>query len=165
MPGMIASALIGELTHEAGTTRKLLARVPIAKRDFSPHPKSWPLHRLASHVAQLVLWTAVTCETTELDMAGPFPSPEWATTDDLVAHFDGYVAHALKALGATSDADMMTPWTLKNGSAVYFTMPKIQVLRSMCFNHHVHHRGQLSIYLRLNDVPLPNMYGPTADEQ
>ncbi len=165
MPGMIATSLIGEIQHEAATTRKLFERIPVEKRDFSPHAKSWPLHKLATHVAQLGGWTAVTCETDELDFAKPFPQPSWNTREELLTLHDDMTANAIKALGNTSDADFMKPWTLRNAEQVYFTMPKIQVIRSMCMNHVYHHRGQLSIYLRLCDVPLPNMYGPTADEQ
>ena len=165
MPGMIASSLIGELQHEAATTRKLFERVPVEKRDFTPHAKSWTLHKLATHVAQLGGWTAVTCETDQLDFSQPFPQPSWATREELLKLHDESTAHALKALGDTADGDFMKPWTLRNGEAVFFTMPKIQVIRGMCFNHLIHHRGQLSLYLRLLDVPLPNMYGPTADEQ
>ncbi len=165
MSGPIASSLIPELQHEAVSTRKLFERLPVDKRDWTPHPKSFALGKLATHVAQLVGWISVTCQTTELDMSQPFPPPAWASNAELVAFFDAQVAQAVKALGATSDADMMVPWTLKMGDKVFFSMPRIQVIRSMAFNHFVHHRGQLSLYLRMNDVPLPNMYGPTADEQ
>ena len=165
MPGQIASSLIPELQHEANATRKLLSRLPVEKRDWAPHPKSFTLGKLATHVAQLVGWTGITCTTDVLDLNDPYPAPEWKNNDELVAVFDGYLADTIKALAATSDADMMKPWTLKHGETVIFTMSKIQTIRGMCINHFIHHRGQLSLYLRLNDVPLPNMYGPTADEQ
>ena len=165
MSGQIAASLIPELRHEAVSTRKLLERLPVAKRDWAPHPKSFTMGKLATHIAQLAGWTGVTCTTDELDLNQPYPAPEWTTNAELVAVFDMYHGQAIQALGATNDANMMKPWTLKHGEQLLFTMPKIQVIRGFCLNHFVHHRGQLSVYLRLNDVQLPNMYGPTADEQ
>jgi uncharacterized damage-inducible protein DinB len=165
MTGPIATALLAELDTEMATTRKILSRIPAEKRDFSPHAKSWPLFKLATHVAQLPLWMAVTVNTDELDLEAPWPTPEWTTTEQLLAILEEAVAAARKSLEGRDDAYFAKPWTLRGGAAVYFTMPRASVVRNMCMNHHVHHRAQLSIYLRLLDVPLPNMYGPSADEQ
>jgi uncharacterized damage-inducible protein DinB len=161
----IATGLIGELTHEAETTRKVLERIPAEKFDYKPHEKSMTMSRLATHVAEMVDWITVTCTTSELDFAVGDNKPfEPKTTAELVEFLDKNVAEALEALKNTSDETMREDWTLKNGETVYFIMPKIACLRTMCFNHIWHHRGQLSVYLRLNDIPVPAMYGPSADE-
>ena len=161
----IATGLIGELTHEAATTRKILERIPAETFDFKPHEKSMTMIRLATHVAEMVSWTTMTCTTSELDFAaGEYKPFEPTTTAELVEFHDKNVAAALEALKNTSDEQMREDWSLKNGETTYFTMPKIATLRSMCFNHTWHHRGQLSVYLRLNDIPVPEIYGPSADE-
>lgn len=165
MPGSIAAALIPELTMEAATARKLLERLPVAQRDWTPHPKSFTLGKLATHVVQLIGWSADCASTAELDVATYPPPPDWGTTAELIAQLDANLARSTAAIGALADADFLVPWTLRAGSQVFFTMPRGQVIRSMCFNHAIHHRGQLSLYLRLLDVPLPPMYGPTADER
>lgn len=161
----IATGLIGELEHEANTTRKVLERIPAEIFDYKPHEKSMTMSRLATHVAEMVNWITVTCTTSELDFAAEDNKPfEPKTTEELVEFLNKNVAEALEALKNTSDEEMHEDWTLKNGETVYFTMPKIATLRTFCFNHIWHHRGQLSVYLRLNDIPVPEIYGPSADE-
>ncbi len=161
----IATGLIGELTHEAATTRKCLERIPAETFDFKPHEKSMTMIRLATHVAEMADWINETCTKDELDFATADYKPfEPTTTAELVEFHDQVIVKALEALKNTSDEDMQKPWTLKNGEQVYFTMPKIATLRTMCFNHIWHHRGQLTVYLRLNDIPVPEIYGPSADE-
>jgi uncharacterized damage-inducible protein DinB len=161
----IATGLIGELTQEAATTRKILERIPAEKFDYKPHEKSMTMIRLATHVAEMINWITVTCTTDELDFAVGDNKPfEAKDSVELVEYHDKLVGEALEALKNTSDEAMKQPWTLKNGETVYFTMPKINCLRGMCFNHIWHHRGQLSVYLRLNDIPVPQIYGPSADE-
>lgn len=161
----IANGLIGELEHEAATTRKILERIPPEKFDYKPHEKSMSMIRLAWHVADMVDWVNETCTKDELDFAGmDFTPVEPQTTAELVEFHDKKVAAALEALKNTSDEDMHKDWSLKNGDVTYFTMTKIATIRTMCFNHIWHHRGQLSVYLRLNDIPLPSIYGPSADE-
>ena len=161
----IANGLIGELTHEAATTRKILERIPPEKFDYKPHEKSMSMVRLATHVAEMTGWVIETVNKTELDFATidykPF-APQ--TTEELVGYLDKIVTDAVEALKNTSDEAMLENWTLRNGETVYFTMPRVQVLRGMVFNHIVHHRGQLSVYMRLNDIPVPALYGPSADE-
>lgn len=161
----IATGLIAELTQEAATTRKILERIPPEKFDYKPHEKSMTMIRLAWHVADMVDWVNETCTKDGLDFAGmDFTPVEPKTTEELVEFHDKKVASALEALQNTSDEEMHKPWTLKNGDVTYFTMTKIAVIRTMCLNHIWHHRGQLSVYLRMNDIPVPSIYGPSADE-
>lgn len=159
-------AFLGELVHEAASTQKMLALVPADKADYTPHEKSFSLGALAVHVAEMYGWVAMTVNTDELDFATyTYNPPPFTTGDELVARVDRYVAEGRAALAATNDDALGQPWTLRSGEHVMFTMPRSQCLRSMVFNHIVHHRGQLSVYLRLLNVPLPGMYGPSADEK
>jgi uncharacterized damage-inducible protein DinB len=161
----IATGLIAELTQEAATTRKILERIPAEKFDYKPHEKSMTMSRLATHVVEMVDWITETCTKDELDFATMDYKPfEPKTAAELVEYHDKLIGKALEVLKNTSDEDMHKPWTLKNGETVYFTMTKIATIRTMCFNHIWHHRGQLSVYLRLNDIPVPQIYGPSADE-
>ncbi len=161
----IANGLIAELTEEAKTTRKILERIPTEKFDYKPHEKSMTMTRLATHVAEMINWVTVTCTTDELDFATSDNKPfEPKDTTELVEYHDKLVGEALEALKNTADEDMHKDWSLKNGEITYFTMTKIATLRTFCFNHIWHHRGQLSVYLRLNDIPVPAIYGPSADE-
>ena len=163
--GNIASALIAEMEQEAAVTRKCLERVPAEKFDWKPHEKSMTFIRLASHVAEMFGWTPPTLEHPELDFAKMDYKPaELKTTEELVEMLDKNVSEALACLKSTSDETFMEDWTMRNGEQVYFTMPKIAVMRSFVMNHIVHHRGQLTVYLRLNDIPVPALYGPSADE-
>ena len=166
MSGNLAAALIGELQVEAATTRKCLERIPAEKFDYTPHEKSMKMGRLAVHIAEMFGWAIETVNKTELDFATMDYKPfEPQTTGELVGFFEKILLETTEALKATSDEAMMENWTLRNGDQIYFTMPRIQVLRGMVFNHIVHHRGQLSVYMRLNDIPVPALYGPSADEQ
>lgn len=145
------------------TTRKVLERVPSAKGAWRPHPKSFPLGHLAQLVARMPGWITLTLRQTELDLA-TYPGYTLETTLVLLAEFDRNVREARAALAATSDADLAANWTLRNGERVFMTMARGPVVRTH-INHLVHHRGQLSVYLRLLDVPVPSIYGPTADER
>lgn len=161
----ISTALIAEMTQEAATTRKVLERIPPEKFDFKPHEKSMGMRQLAVHVAEMFSWTISTVTQSELDFAKfDYKPSEPQDTAELVALLDKNVAEALEALGSISDEKWFEDWSLKNGETTYFTMPKAAVMRSMVLNHIIHHRGQLSVYLRLNDIPVPAMYGPSADE-
>jgi uncharacterized damage-inducible protein DinB len=159
----IAGSLLPEFDHEMATTRKVLERVPSAKGAWRPHPKSFPLGHLAQLVARMPGWITLTLRQTELDLA-TYPGYTLETTLVLLAEFDRNVREARAALAATSDADLAANWTLRNGERVFMTMPRGPVVRTH-INHLVHHRGQLSVYLRLLDVPVPSIYGPTADER
>lgn len=161
----IANGLIGEIDHEVATTRKVLERIPAEKFDYKPHDKSMSMSRLATHIAEMFGWITETCKTSEMDFAKIDYKPfEPKSTAELLEFFDKSIAEATAALENTSDEQMKTNWTLRNGDQVYFTLPKINCLRTMCLNHIWHHRGQLSVYLRLNDIPVPALYGPSADE-
>ncbi len=156
---------IAELQQEAAATRKLLERVPMDKADWSPHAKSMKLGNLAHHVSELLGWTMVTLEQDELDFAKWEYKPVLPkTTEELVKNFDEQIKKATECLKKADDAKFMENWTMRHGENIFFTLPKAAVLRSFVFNHEVHHRAQLGVYLRLLDIPLPGMYGPTADE-
>ena len=160
----IADTLLPEFDHEMSVTRKLLERVPEEKFDWKPHPKSMSLGGLATHVANIPYWGLVTLTQSELDVAGSPTLEPAATRAELLAAFDQRVAETRAALAGRGDGELMSPWALKRGTQTIFAMPKAAVWRSFVLNHLVHHRGQLSVYLRLNDVPVPSMYGPSADE-
>ena len=164
----IAASLLPEFDHEMATTRKVLAAVPAADPEWRPHPKSTALGELASHLATITLWGKMTLERTELDLGIPdnakLARTPYTTTAELLERFDAYVRDTRAALAAASDADMGVTWTLKNGGKTIFSMPRAAVLRSFVLNHLVHHRAQLAVYLRLNNIPVPAMYGPSADE-
>ena len=163
--GRLATAFLNELENEAKVTRSVLERVPADKFDWKPHEKSMTFGRLASHVAEMFGWTKSTLTSDVLDFATMEYTPfEPKTTDALLAFFDEHIATAKAALSSTSDETFLTDWTMRNGDQVYFTMPKVAVMRSFVLNHIIHHRGQLSVYLRLNDIPVPSIYGPSADE-
>jgi len=160
----IADALLPEYDHEMATTRKLLERVPEDRLDWKPHPKSSSLGQLAQHVATIPLWGAMTVDQSELDLAATQPNEPVRTRAALLALFDANAAGTRAALAGRSDAEMMAPWALKRAGQTIFSMPKAAVWRSFVMSHLIHHRGQLSVYLRMNDLPLPSIYGPSADE-
>ena len=162
----IAELLLPEVEQELATTRRVLERVPDDRLGWKPHEKSFSMGQLASHVANLIKWTDVTMNQTEMDMATVPPEDmnKAATCRaQLLEWFDANAASARKAMNR-SDADYFVPWTLKQGAQVFFTMPRDGCIRSFVINHVVHHRAQLSVYLRLNNIAVPAMYGPSADE-
>ena len=158
-------AFLGELDYEAISARKILERVPTEKFDWKPHEKSMTMGQLANHVADIIAWYAVTLETDELDFAAGYNPPKPDNTTDLVALFDKNLARANESLKKSSAENFGQMWTLRNGEQIIFSMPKTAALRTFVVNHLVHHRGQLSLYLRLNDIPVQSIYGPSADEQ
>jgi len=164
----IRDSILPELDHEMATTRKLLERVPEAQANWQPHPKSMTLGKLTIHLATLPHWATTTMKQTELDMhppgGEPMKMPGFESTAATLALFDDAVRDARAAIAAAEDGDFMVPWALKNAGQEIFSMPRIAVLRSFVLNHLIHHRGQLSVYLRLHDVPIPAIYGPSADE-
>jgi uncharacterized damage-inducible protein DinB len=165
-PMAMRDALLAEFDHEMAVTRRALERVPTADNDWKPHVKSYSLGALAAHIANIPTWLGTILTTADLDVsAGTGPRVVHATSAALLAAFDRNVAEGRARLAATSEAELVQPWTLRNGDHVVFTMPKMGVLRGFVFSHSIHHRGQLSVYLRLRDVPVPAMYGPSADEQ
>lgn len=163
----ISQSLTAELDQEFAGTRKTLERAPDGKFAFKPHEKSPTLGWLASHVARLAEWGTMTCTTDFLDLGAPEHqkrAPELTSAQELVEAFDKNAAAFRAALAETTDERLMQPWTLRMGEKVIFTLPRIAVLRGMVLNHLIHHRAQLTVYLRMNDVPVPALYGPSADE-
>lgn len=164
----IIDALLAEWDHESATTRSLLELVPEAESDWKPHEKSFSLGDLAMHLANIPTWGATILVRSEVDLASPEPKDaisdrKFESTATLLDIFDENVSIFRRALAGRPEEAMAVPWTLKQGGQEVFTMPRGEVLRSWVFNHTIHHRGQMSLYLRLHDVPLPQIYGPTAD--
>ena len=161
----LKDALLPEFDHEMGVTRRVLERVPEGDFGWKPHAKSMSLGGLATHLTNILTWTNVITRTSDFDIAASPPRPEVpATRAALLERFDRNVAEARALIDTTPDGELLGMWTLKHSGHIVFSMPRIAALRSFLMNHSVHHRGQLSVYLRLRDVPLPAMYGPTADE-
>jgi uncharacterized damage-inducible protein DinB len=163
----IKDLLLPEYDNEIVTTRHVLERYPDDRAEWKPHPKSFAMGHLAQLVARLPGWTALMMTQTELDIApkdGPTMKYTFEKRETLLAEFDKNAAAGRKALEEAKDEDFDVPWTLKSGGHPISTMSRYQMLRSGVLNHLVHHRAQLGVYLRLVDVPVPVMYGPTADE-
>ncbi len=164
----LGQSLLPEFDHEMANTRKALERVPEGKYNWKPHEKSGSLGWLAGHLAHLPAWAAFTLSSESLDIgaaeAESMRPPQPKDGAELLEFFDQNVAAARKALAEASDADFMKNWTLSAGGKKVFTMPRFAVLRGMVFSHIIHHRGQLTVYLRLLDVPVPSLYGSSADE-
>jgi uncharacterized damage-inducible protein DinB len=158
--------LIEELKHEGANTRKMLERVPVEEhKEWRPHAKSYTLGRLASHVAELPSWIPFVISTSEMDFASRDYKPVTAETkEELLAMHDKNVADAIETLEKADDSVLEELWTLRNGDVVMFTQPKSHVLRSFAYSHVFHHRGQLGVYLRILDIPVPGMYGPSKDD-
>jgi uncharacterized damage-inducible protein DinB len=157
--------LAAELRQEAATTRRMLERVPDDKFGWKPHEKSMTLGKLAAHIAQLPTLIAPALTQDELDFnAGGSKPFKPSNVAELLEEFDRNVSAAAEFLQSQPDERMNDKWRLRSGDTVLFEMPRAAVVRTMTLNHIVHHRGQLSVYLRLLDVPLPSIYGPTADE-
>lgn len=163
----LADALLSEFDHEMTVTRTMLERVPLDNGPWKPHTKSRGIGALASHVANLPGLGAQIASQPELDLSAPGNAanarPEFSTKETLLAAFDENVALARKAIANLDDEAYLAPWAFKRGGQVLMSGPRASMLRSLLMNHLIHHRGQLSVYLRLNDVPLPPVYGPTAD--
>ena len=164
----IRDAFLPEFDHEMTTTRKTLERVPEDKVDWKPHNSSMAMGRLAGHIVEMTGFVPATFmgESFDFRPAGaPPPVPTvMKSRQQLLDLFDKNVADARAAIAKASDEELYKTWTLLNGGKTFFSMPRIQVLRSMILNHIIHHRGQLSVYLRMNQVPVPSIYGPSGDE-
>jgi len=162
----LSDALLPEFDHETGVTRRLLERLPDDKFEWTPHPKSMPLGRLAAHVAEVLTWLPETVHKNEInwDTTAPSQPKNFPTRADVLKYFDESRDAARSALAGVSDAELMQPWSFKKDGQVVFSQPKVGVIRSMVLNHMIHHRAQLGVYLRMQNVPLPAMYGPSADE-
>jgi uncharacterized damage-inducible protein DinB len=162
----LKDALLPEYDQEMAVTRKVLERVPLAQADWKPHAKSMSLGQLASHIVSIPAWVGGIVNASSFDMsAGEHNAPPaYKTVPELLAAFDKNVAGTRAVIDSKSDAEMMSPWSFMMGGKVLATMPKLGVFRSVLLNHLIHHRGQCSVYLRLKDVPVPSIYGPSADE-
>ena len=163
----IAESLLPEFDREMGLTRRVLERVPPGNFAWKPHEKSMTLGRLAEHLAELPYWLTMSIKESGIDISTGRPpdykAPE--TTAAVLAMFDTNVSEARAAINGRSDGELMAPWTLKNQGKEVFTMPKVAVIRTFAMNHLIHHRGQMMVYLRLQNVAVPSIYGPSADEQ
>ncbi|MCC7032625.1 MAG: DinB family protein [Acidobacteria bacterium] len=162
----ISDTLLPEFDRETAVTRMLLERVPDGRFDWKPHPTSMTLGRLAAHLAELPHWVCITIAQDSFDVTTPRPEGDQppATREAVLSLFDEKAAAARSALAGRGDGELMAPWTLLQGKQALFTMPKVTVLRTFVFNHLVHHRGQLSVYLRMQGVPIPAIYGASGDQ-
>jgi len=164
----IAQSLLPELDQEMAGTRKTLERIPEDKFEWRPHPKSFTMIALGTHIANMVGWGSTTINTDSFDVAPPGGEPYQekpaASKAELLEIFDKGLAEFREALAGASDEAMMADWSVLVGGQTFFTRPRTACLRDMIFNHLVHHRAQLTVYLRMNDVPVPALYGPSADE-
>jgi uncharacterized damage-inducible protein DinB len=160
----ISTALLSEFDHEMATSRTVIERVPENKYSWKPHEKSMSAGRLASHIAEMPTWASTSIQQDSLDLAGGYQPYEAASRAELLALFDKNVAGARASIAGCSDETFMKMWSLTNSGKTLMTMPKIAVVRSFVMNHVIHHRGQLSVYLRELNVPVPSIYGPSADE-
>ena len=164
----LSQSLLPEFDQEMANTRKVLERVPEDRPDYKPHPRSMTLGRLAGHLAELPGWGGITLTSESLDIMPPGAPPRKAyvmtSRKEMLELFEKNVAEARAAIAAASDEDLAKSWTLLAGGRQVLTLPRSAVLRSFVLSHSIHHRAQLGVYLRLNDVPLPALYGPSADE-
>jgi uncharacterized damage-inducible protein DinB len=165
----ISDALLPEFDQEMASTRKTLDRVPEDKFDWRPHPKSFTMIALATHIADMAGWTVDVIEKDSFDIAPPGAPPykqeSVASKKELLERLDKAVTAARAAIAGSSDEHFMANWAFLQGGKTLFTMPRIVCMRSFVMNHIIHHRAQLGVYLRLNDIPVPAIYGPSADEQ
>ncbi|QKG51703.1 DinB family protein [Hymenobacter sp. BRD67] len=163
----IQQNILEELDRELAVTRKVLERVPDDKFDYQPHPKSMKMGTLASHIVNLLMFKQLFVQANErdfLDQNAPKPPPSPTTTAELLERFDKFSASLRQALGESDDEKLTDNFELRRGEQVLMSRPKGAALRIMGLNHSIHHRGQLTVYLRLLDIPVPGIYGGSADE-
>lgn len=162
----LIDTFIGEYQHEMGVTRKVLDRAPEAKYGWKPHDKSMTMGKLASHIAEISGWVPGTIQADTYDLGSQYKPFDAKSNAELLSTFDKLVADAVKAMkSGVSNETLMKNWSLMAGSHKIFEMPKAAALRAFVFSHIIHHRGQLSVYLRLTGASVPSIYGPSADEQ
>ncbi|MCC6493564.1 MAG: DinB family protein [Pirellulales bacterium] len=163
-----AEILLPEFDREMHSTRKLLERLPDDKFDWRAHPKSNTIGWLANHLAEIPGWVAGVLNQTNFEIAppgqAPYRTPQRARRQEVLDDFDKNAQAARQALAPTTDEAMRQSWSLLKGGEVMFTMPRADVMRYFILNHLIHHRAILTVYLRLNDIPVPGMYGPSGDE-
>ncbi len=165
----IAQSILPEFDHEMANTRKTLERVPDDKFDWKAHEKSNSIGWVVSHLAEIPGWVEGTMQQTTMDInppgGEPYQAPTFSNTKDALELFDKNVAAARAAIEAASDADFMQEWSLLNAGETMMSMPRIGCIRGFILNHTIHHRAHLCVYLRLNDIPVPALYGPSGDEE
>ncbi|HEX8176692.1 MAG TPA: DinB family protein [Pyrinomonadaceae bacterium] len=164
----ISEMLLTEFDKEMVGTRRTLERVPDDKFDWKPHEKSATMGGLATHLANIPTWAVHALKKDSIDIApvdAPPPRAEPAhSRQELLERFDKAVEDARDAINQAGDEELMQPWSLLSGGKAVMTLPRVDVLRGFVMNHNIHHRAQLGVYLRLNDIPVPSIYGPSADE-
>jgi uncharacterized damage-inducible protein DinB len=164
----ISDMLLTEFDHEMANTRKTLERVPDDKFDWTPHVKSTTMGGLATHLANIPTWAVHALKKDSIDLApvgeAPLRAEPARSRQEVLERFDKAVADARAAINEASDEVMQQPWSLLAGGKTIMTLPRAGVLRGFVMNHNIHHRAQLGVYLRLNDIPVPSIYGPSADE-
>ena len=157
--------LMPEFLHEIANTRKLLASLPEEHFNYKSHEKAMSMSQLANHIAEIPTWIPATFLYPELDFAKiKYEAPTHKTVAELLAYFDKNAAEATEQMKLVSNETLAENWTLRNGENIYFTMPKMSVYRMFVMNHTIHHRGQLTAYIRAVNAKVVGMYGPTADE-
>ena len=165
----ISDSILPEFEHEMAGTRKVLERLTDDKLDWRVHEKSNTVGWVANHLAEIPGWVegTLTADTWDIKPADgePYASPKLATVAEIVALFDENVAAAKQRFAATPDEEYAKSWSLLSAGETLITMPKLGVIRTWVLNHTIHHRGHLCVYLRLNDIPVPSLYGPSADEE
>jgi uncharacterized damage-inducible protein DinB len=163
----IKDAFVAELKYESSLTKKMLEKVPLDKKEWKPHEKSMTLGRLATHVAENIHWVTDIIHIDDFDFMKNYNfNPRTAnSTEELLEIFQTNLDKAINDLSNVSDDDLAKKWIVRRGEQIMFDTPKKVAIRSWAINHMIHHRGQLSVYLRLLDVPVPGMYGPSADEK
>jgi len=161
----LRESLLPEFDHEMATTRKALERLPAEIFGWKPHEKSFSMGELVTHIITIPDWAVYTMEHDSLDISKPFHNEAAKSTGEVLERFDTNTRAARKSLEGAGDELLLKPWSLTMGEKVLLSMPRIAVLRSFVMSHLVHHRGQLTVYMRLNNIPVPSIYGPSADEQ
>ncbi|GAA4763076.1 MULTISPECIES: DinB family protein [Flavobacterium] len=157
--------LLPEFLYETANTRKLLAAIPEEHFDYKSNEKAMSLSQLANHIAEIPTWVPATFLYPELDFGKiKYEAPNHNTVSELLAFYDKNIEEATKLMHEVSNETLHENWTMRNGETVYFTMPKLSVYRTFIMNHTIHHRGQLTAYLRALNCKFPGMYGPTADD-
>jgi uncharacterized damage-inducible protein DinB len=161
----IAHSMLPEFDHEMSNTRRMLERIPEDKLSWKPDPRSMSLGQLAGHIVEMTGWGTMTLQTESMNMDPGSHTPLVLSSREQALHEFDKNLHGLRAaLSSATDADMMQTWALTIGGNVLFSMPRVAVMRTMIMNHIIHHRAQLTVYYRLNGVPVPALYGPSADE-
>jgi uncharacterized damage-inducible protein DinB len=164
-PGVDRQIFLAEFDHEMAMTRRVLERAPEPLFSWRPHDKSFSLGGLVSHLARIPHWGAQILDRDFYDLATSTSSADHTTVADVLALFDANVAEVRRMLVERPDSALLSPWALKRGAQIVMSMPRLLALRRFLLHHVIHHRGQLTVYLRLQGVALPPLYGPTADER